>query len=380
MNISVYTDTWKDGGYRSFSIPAPIRCACSGESTSTSNVIGTRYVGIPRRLPSSLSFRFKNRAERRRNGLPEEREEITYGELAAKYVAQSQNERMDWLVDMLNHSVAAFGHVLVRELRPEVIAIWINRLPVAPETKRKVLGQMRAALNRGVAWGYLPQSPARPELVPTPVVRAPEIEPLESWGEVLGVAEACGYYSPLVIFACATGLRPQEWAALRWRDVDFTANTCRVARTVVRGHVKSAGKTDGSLRTIRLQAVATEVLQGLPRPIDRDRLVFPAQQGGFINLHNFGQRTWGKALKEVGLAHRPPKECRHTFASLALAAGADLYWVSRQLGHTNIATTLRYYARFLPEIDQRNIERLDDYAHHAIAAVSETCHAATEGI
>jgi len=37
---------------------------------------------------------------------------------------------------------------------------------------------------------------------------------------------------------------------------------------------------------------------------------------------------------------------RHTCATLALAAGDDVYWVSKQLDRTNIQTTLKHYARF----------------------------------
>jgi integrase len=37
---------------------------------------------------------------------------------------------------------------------------------------------------------------------------------------------------------------------------------------------------------------------------------------------------------------------RHTYASLALAAGADIYWVSDQMGHKDISVALKHYARF----------------------------------
>jgi integrase len=72
--------------------------------------------------------------------------------------------------------------------------------------------------------------------------------------------------------------------------------------------------------------------------------------------------VWKKALETAGLEHRPLYQCRHTFATLALAAGADLYWVSKQLGHANIATTLKHYARFLPAVDERNLKLLDEFA------------------
>ena len=53
---------------------------------------------------------------------------------------------------------------------------------------------------------------------------------------------------------------------------------------------------------------------------------------------------------------------RHTYATLALQAGADLYWVSQQLGHKDIRTTLRFYARFENRVDERNLRILDDWA------------------
>ena len=73
-----------------------------------------------------------------------------------------------------------------------------------------------------------------------------------------------------------------------------------------------------------------------------------------------------------GVEGRPPYQCRHTFATLALAAGADVYWVSRQLGHADIGTTLKHYARFLPDVQERNLGLLNAYfgAQH----VSELGH------
>jgi integrase len=40
-----------------------------------------------------------------------------------------------------------------------------------------------------------------------------------------------------------------------------------------------------------------------------------------------------KAFKKTEVPYRPLYQMRHTYATLALAAGADVYWVSRQLGH-----------------------------------------------
>jgi integrase len=49
-----------------------------------------------------------------------------------------------------------------------------------------------------------------------------------------------------------------------------------------------------------------------------------------------------------------------------------LYWVSRQLGHADIGTTLKHYARFLPDVQQRNFGLLN--AYFQVEHVSELGH------
>ena len=39
---------------------------------------------------------------------------------------------------------------------------------------------------------------------------------------------------------------------------------------------------------------------------------------------------------------------RHTFATLPLADGASIEWIAKQMGHEDIATTLRHYQKWLP--------------------------------
>ena len=40
----------------------------------------------------------------------------------------------------------------------------------------------------------------------------------------------------------------------------------------------------------------------------------------------------------------------------------SIEWISRYMGHSDIRTTLRYYARFLPETETRNLTLLNAFA------------------
>lgn len=304
----------------------------------------------------------RDRERRRRAGIPEQREAITYRELAELFLDQytATGRRADrWMRDMLGYSLKTFGSVPVRELLPENIGRWVKRLPVSAKTKQHALAAMRQVLRAGVTWGYLPVNPARPAAVKSPPSQPPDIIPFESWDEVFAVAREAGRYRPLVVFACATGLRPEEWSALQWKDIDVAARRCVVRRTYASGELRSEGKREASLRTVLLADVALEALDELPQPLRSDQLVFSATEGRHISLSNWRRRVWYPAVERACLERRPLYQMRHTFATLALAAGMPIDFVSRQMRHTDIRTTLRFYARYIPALEERHLAALN---------------------
>jgi len=56
----------------------------------------------------------------------------------------------------------------------------------------------------------------------------------------------------------------------------------------------------------------------------------------------------------AGLKHRPPKQMRHTFATLHIASGESISWVSRMLGHADVEITLKKYNRFVPNLTRED--------------------------
>ena len=66
-------------------------------------------------------------------------------------------------------------------------------------------------------------------------------------------------------------------------------------------------------------------------------------------------------LRLAGLKYRPPKQVRHTFATLHIGAGENITWVSKTLGHASVETTLNRYNRFIP-----NLTREDGSAFESI--------------
>jgi integrase len=301
------------------------------------------------------------REERRRNGLPAPPKPITYHELGERYLAQHNTQSKKWFAETLAYSTKEFGSLQLSALRGDEIGAWLHALPLAPKTRKHIYDCMKQVLAAAVEWGYLPKNPVNAKSVRPPRASDPDVRPFTSWAEIdMLAAHAPDIHGPLITFACATGLRPEEWIALRTTDIDLTARTVQVDKVVVDGELRTdRGKTDAAFRIVLLQQKAIDALSELGGLNGSGAVLFPNTVGGYLDLDNWRRRIWHPTLKNAGLLERPLYQCRHTYATLALSAGCDLYWVSRQLGHTNIGTTLKFYARFQRAVDDRNLAALD---------------------
>lgn len=127
-------------------------------------------------------------------------------------------------------------------------------------------------------------------------------------------------------------------------------------------------KTAAGRRSVALPGVvATALEEHLGRFAEPgiDGIVFPAPDGGFLRLENFRRRVWQPAVTEAGVAPLRIHALRHTCASLAIAAGADVKVLQRMLGHASAALTLDRYGHLLPGQAQSVAVRLDEMARAA---------------
>jgi len=88
--------------------------------------------------------------------------------------------------------------------------------------------------------------------------------------------------------------------------------------------------------------------------------VFCSETGGLLDERNVTRSCGRLRRKAPILGVRPLRlhDCRHTFASLALASGKSVRWVASQLGHANAELTLRVYAHALRE-EETDLSFLD---------------------
>lgn len=134
------------------------------------------------------------------------------------------------------------------------------------------------------------------------------------------------------IFACLTGLRWSDVYALKWKDIEDFNGQIRLSFRQV--------KTKG-VEHMYLNRQAVELLGDKG---NADEKVFAGLQyttDGYYRL-----QLWGK---EAGINKKLTFHiARHTFATMQLTLGTDLYTVSKLLGHRFIKTT-QIYAKIVDE-------------------------------
>ena len=256
----------------------------------------------------------------------------------------------------LGYATGTFGDVTLEELERRVpeIAAWVGTLPAG--SRYGIVQALRQALEAAIRWGHMRENPAK-LAGPNPQPKAEEIHPFTQ-AEIDRVAEELGpKYGPAVVFASETGMRPSEWLAIEWRDVDRKAGVVLVERTCAYGVTKAYGKTARSRRRVPLSGRALDALDAVTRRLDV-RLVFPGKRGGVIDLKNFRRAQWKPAIESAGLPPRRIYDMRHSFATWALDAGLSIFDLSRYMG-TSVEMIDRTYGHLAQGAEAAARAKLD---------------------
>jgi integrase len=283
---------------------------------------------------------------------------LTLAEFVDEYLAQHEVSpvTLTKLHFLLSRAVQAFGGYYLDELDPVEISAW--RMTVSPGYRFEATQALRQVLARAVVWRLIEVNPAK-QGVENPQRKRTEKRPFESWEQLEAVAERLGpRLGPMVLFAAATGMRPGEWVALEHRDINRAGRVAYVNRSFGKGRLTTP-KTEASIRAVPLQARALAVLDELPAG-GPGELLFPAERGGYLDLHNFRNRNWKPAQHAVGIEpFRRIYDLRHTFATFALRAGISTFELSRYMG-ASLTMIDRHYGHLARDGREHAIRLLDD--------------------
>ena len=243
---------------------------------------------------------------------------------------------------------------------------------LSSRTVRYVHSVLRCALNQAVRWQLLAIAPTSGVLLPREKNREMR---------VLNKEQACLFLRTAVtkehgvIFAVAltTGMRPSEYLALCWRDIDWEHGMLSVVRSLHRCGKKwtfEDTKRMRSRRVIKLQSWIVSLLAKLrdksqievakaecgPESAD---LIFRTNSGKPIDENYLARKLFKPILSEAGLPDIRLYDLRHTAATLALTLGISPKIVSEQLGHASAAFTLDTYSHVLPSMQEEAAAKME---------------------
>jgi integrase len=154
-------------------------------------------------------------------------------------------------------------------------------------------------------------------------------------------------------------------AALRVQDFDMLRRRVNISRSVTEsGGLRWSTPKTHERRSVPFPAVLADELSALMVDKDRDAPVFTDQRGGVLRNSNWRARVFQPAVEKCQKADDnfpsiTPHDLRHTAASLAISAGANVKAVQRMLGHAKASMTLDVYADLFDEDLDSVAERLD---------------------
>lgn len=279
---------------------------------------------------------------------------------------QGRTTRHDYRELLDGYVLPKWGDWQVGAIRWQDVSDWIDHLMTQPGKRGKVLGAARITkiyrvfgmvMKRAVQTNRIAASPAAEHELP----RLPEDDEhvYLTHEQLERLAEASGDYRRLVLVLGYCGIRWAEASAVKVGRVTMDTRRIRIVQnyTDVRGELALGPVKNHEKRSVPLPRSFAEELRDLVDGRAPDALVFSAPEGGPLRYSNFRHRVFDPAVKAAGLAGLgiTPHKLRHTAASLAIAAGADVKVVQLMLGHKSAAMTLDIYGHLWPD-------RLDEVA------------------
>jgi integrase len=248
---------------------------------------------------------------------------------------------------------------------------------------------LHTAFERAVRWRLLAVNPMNGVEAPSvPRTEAGFLVPEEAV-RLLDVIRGSEFELPILV-GLYGGLRPSEYLALRWADLDGTNGELRVTQTVsrvrndrvtewdgveVEGFTFGPTKTHRSMRPVAIpeelvalllawRPVQAEVrLQCGPTWLDLG-LIFTDPAGRPLDIGRLRGFLYG-ALTRAKVRRRKLYGLRHTMATLMLLRRESPKVVAARLGHANETLVLRTYGHLVPGMDRDAADRLAETLREA---------------
>ncbi len=275
-----------------------------------------------------------------------------------------------------NHLKPFFRRIKLREINAAHVRAFKARKieeGLNPNTVGVMQAVLSTALNQAVDDGLIPSNPAaRVKKAATRGKRPMRSLSHEEASRLAAVVSGTRDEA-LILLALRTGIRQGELAALRWEDLELDGPrpTISIQHSAdTRKQTRVSTTKTGEERRVRIGPRMVEVLRRHRARQREERmkasswedpgLVFPNTKGK-IRRRDSAVRSFKRYLEEAGIPTDVRfHDLRHTAGTLALRQWMPLHAVSKMLGHSDPAMTLRRYAHVLEDMEDEGGRAMDN--------------------
>ncbi|MGO9043299.1 MAG: tyrosine-type recombinase/integrase [Mycobacterium sp.] len=244
-----------------------------------------------------------------------------------------------------------WGDIALGDIRPTAVQQWISDLgrgtpgakAVGASVVKRTHHVFSGILADAVRDNLIARSPAAGVKLPRTSRKRPVYLTHQ---QVATLAAAAGEYEGLVLLLAYTGLRWGEAIGLHVRDLDMLRRQATISENAVQSGKQIYVGTPKAhkQRTVPLPGFLLPYLARQCEGKNRDDLLWSGDDSGHLRRPHPISGWFAKAVAESGVPRTTPHDLRHTAASLAVSAGANVKAVQKMLGHASAAMTLDIYA------------------------------------
>lgn len=295
-------------------------------------------------------------------------------EVAKPRLRARTHEQYTWLVK--GYIEKALGTRRLSDVQPYDVQKFYSDLQkqgLSGRTVRYTHNVLSSALKQAVRWKMISSNPCDHCDLPRHEKKEMKYLSSEQTSRFLSTAKQSKWFV-LFLLAIETGMRPEEYFGLQWKDIDFDQGVLVVRRALVfvkgGGFIFTQPKTSRSSRNIPLSIRIISELKDYKRGQLQKRLilgscyenydlVFASGLGTPLSNKNIINRHFRPLLKKADLPQIRLYDLRHTTATLLLSANENPKIVSERLGHASIALTLDTYSHVLPSMQKSATAKME---------------------
>jgi integrase len=312
-----------------------------------------------RKMASFLVSDFNSRLEKSKSGsmtIAQLCNHFEQSELCAANTWRSYSTKNIYKVYLKRWIIPRWSERLLGDIRTIEVESWLRSLPIARSTCAKIRNVMSVLFNHACRYEFFDGNPIRlvrqsaKRRSPPAILTAAEIRTLL---EGLKIRERT-----LVFIAASTGIRQSELFALKWSDINLSAGTMNVARSIVHGFVGPC-KTESSQKPVPIHPLVCEALVKW-----KEQSAYRQPEDWvFASRHTHGKQPyWGQAIlhkylrpaaRELGIETRFGWHTfRHTYSTLLRSVGTEFKVMQELLRHSTIRSTLDVYTQAITPAKQ----------------------------